>query len=360
MANTNISRKITKLIKKHEAIKKSAKKPNSESYLAEFKQKLQINFYNPKMVPQIVEDDESIFHDQDDRAVFENPTMEIWEDLEDQNIDMEDQNIDMEDQNNDMEDANDPIWLPENHSVTKELPTTSTGAETFVKNAIRCPEVTQACMSTGTTPATFMVLTTAMNFANNVVSQGNAVETIRNHQNQHRPIIANEIISKTKRDLADSVVFMQWDEKCLSNVTQEDNEKNHVERLAIVASNENGNRLLAIEKLKSGTGRNIAASLFNISKSFDIINLIMGIVFDTTSSNTGIENGAGILFQEMLGRYLLFLACRHHVLEVYLRTCFESIFGASGKFFYTYFRHFYRRLRSRFYLRVLKNVTFFN
>lgn len=43
---------------------------------------------------------------------------------------------------------------------------------------------------------------------------------------------------------------------------------------------------------------------------------VVGISFDTTSANTGRLNGACVLIEQKLGKDLLWLACRHHVLEV--------------------------------------------
>jgi hypothetical protein len=45
---------------------------------------------------------------------------------------------------------------------------------------------------------------------------------------------------------------------------------------------------------------------------------IFGMVFDTTSSNTGHKTAACIAIQRDLDRHLLWFACRHHVGEVIL------------------------------------------
>ena len=44
--------------------------------------------------------------------------------------------------------------------------------------------------------------------------------------------------------------------------------------------------------------------------------LIIGLVFDTTSINTGIRSGVAVSLEQAFGSKLLFLACRHHVLEL--------------------------------------------
>ena len=48
---------------------------------------------------------------------------------------------------------------------------------------------------------------------------------------------------------------------------------------------------------------------------------------DTTSSNTGVHRGAYALLQQLLDRQLLWLAYRHHILELVIGAAFRSIFG---------------------------------
>ena len=52
--------------------------------------------------------------------------------------------------------------------------------------------------------------------------------------------------------------------------------------------------------------------------------------FDTTSSNTGIRKGACTILQEVLQRQLLWMACRHHVLELVIGAAFGELFGATS------------------------------
>ena len=41
--------------------------------------------------------------------------------------------------------------------------------------------------------------------------------------------------------------------------------------------------------------------------------------FDTTASNTGVFSGACVSLEEELGKQLLYLACRHHCLELHIK-----------------------------------------
>ena len=52
--------------------------------------------------------------------------------------------------------------------------------------------------------------------------------------------------------------------------------------------------------------------------------------FDTTSGNTGHLNGACTLLEKKMGRELLWLACRHHVMELILLKVFTLCCGPSS------------------------------
>ena len=57
---------------------------------------------------------------------------------------------------------------------------------------------------------------------------------------------------------------------------------------------------------------------------------LAGLCFDTTSSNTGIHTGAITVIQSMLDKHLLFLACRHHNLEILSSSLFNEFLKSSG------------------------------
>lgn len=51
--------------------------------------------------------------------------------------------------------------------------------------------------------------------------------------------------------------------------------------------------------------------------------------FDTTSSNSGIYNGACKLLEDKMEHKLLYLACRHHIHEIIVADVFEACFGVT-------------------------------
>ena len=56
---------------------------------------------------------------------------------------------------------------------------------------------------------------------------------------------------------------------------------------------------------------------------------IIAMVWDTTSSNTGIHKGSATKFEESLQRAILWLACRHHIGELHIKHANIAVRGAT-------------------------------
>ena len=80
----------------------------------------------------------------------------------------------------------------------------------------------------------------------------------------------------------------------------------------------------------SGTGAAQAHAVFQALNKWKIADNVMGLCFDTTSFNAGRKSGACILLEHLLGRDLLYLACRHHILELVAGSAFTEMMGASS------------------------------
>ena len=89
-------------------------------------------------------------------------------------------------------------------------------------------------------------------------------------------------------------------------------------------------KLLAVPKIGRGTGNEQAAACLTVLDEWKLRDVVQGLVFDTTASNTGIHKGACVLIEEALGRELVNIGCRHHVLEVVLSNVFTALFGGTG------------------------------
>lgn len=120
-------------------------------------------------------------------------------------------------------------------------------------------------------------------------------------------------------------MVVHWDGKVLPDLVGNLN----VERIAVLVSYNGETKFLGAPKLISATGENIATVVFETINKWNIKDHVKGMSFDTTSSNTGIYNGACTHLQHMLGRNLLNFPCRHHILEICLRSVFDLFFKAS-------------------------------
>lgn len=88
--------------------------------------------------------------------------------------------------------------------------------------------------------------------------------------------------------------------------------RTNVERIAVLVSYNGTSKFLGAPKIQSSTGANIADVVYEKLVEWNIVDRVEGMSFDTTSSNTGIHIGAGVLLEKKMGRKLLNLACRHH------------------------------------------------
>ena len=100
-----------------------------------------------------------------------------------------------------------------------------------------------------------------------------------------------------------------------------------VNRLAVVLVQEEENQILGMVQTEDSTGKVEADAVKNTLDSWEIAEKIIACGFDTTASNTGVHKGSCTILQDLLQRQLLWLACRHHILELVLRATFQELFG---------------------------------
>lgn len=101
----------------------------------------------------------------------------------------------------------------------------------------------------------------------------------------------------------------------------------HEHRLAVLVSSSESDQLLGVPEVKAESGKDMSEAIYDLMVEWGIVDLIMAVSADTTNSNTGRFGGAIVRLEQLLGRDLLYLACRHHVHELLLRAAFESKFG---------------------------------
>jgi hypothetical protein len=122
-------------------------------------------------------------------------------------------------------------------------------------------------------------------------------------------------------------LLLHWDGKLLPNIA---GAEESVDRIAVIVTDVGIEKLLAIPKIGRGTEKDQAAACLKVLDEWNIRDVVHGLVFDTTASNTGILSGACVLIEKALGRELVHIGCRHHILEVVLSNVFTALFGETG------------------------------
>ena len=145
---------------------------------------------------------------------------------------------------------------------------------------------------------------------------------------RHRQECRKETAEAIKRDYVPAKSVVHWDGKLLPNVS---GNEALVDRLPVLLSSltDGTIKLLGIPALSSGTGRAAAEAVYEQLKSWSCDSVVVGMCFDTTACNRGKHTGACKLLEDSIGRNLLWLPCRHHILEVLLSDCFTVCFGPS-------------------------------
>lgn len=98
------------------------------------------------------------------------------------------------------------------------------------------------------------------------------------------------------------------------------------ERLAVTTTGYGMEQLVTIAAISNGTGQAIASSVAVELEKKGIKDQIKAICYDTTASNSGTRNGSVALLEKELGRKLLHLPCRHHIMELILEAAFTKVF----------------------------------
>ena len=119
-------------------------------------------------------------------------------------------------------------------------------------------------------------------------------------------------------------VTVHWDGKTL---TLKGNKKSN--RVCVYLTGAEANtirKLLGVPETPSGTGAAEAKIETELLMSWEVLEVI-GMVFDTTSSNTGAEIGACKYIEVWKGSAILWLACRHHIGELHMMRAVHTIIG---------------------------------
>ena len=78
-------------------------------------------------------------------------------------------------------------------------------------------------------------------------------------------------------------------------------------------------KLLGVPEVESGTGAAEAQVVKDMLTKWKIREGVVGLVFDTTASNSGIHSGACRHIEDFLIEPVLWLVCQHHIHELYMK-----------------------------------------
>lgn len=142
-----------------------------------------------------------------------------------------------------------------------------------------------------------------------------------------------ELRERQKKELhsflrrSDCKIVIQFDGKKYTKLNER-----HVgneERIIVLGHTMRGDIPLGLFIVETHSGADCAQAVFKSIETHNIQERIVGLVCDTESVNTGVENGACALIERRLGKLLPRLMCRHHIFEIILKAEFEFCFGLS-------------------------------
>ena len=203
-----------------------------------------------------------------------------------------------------------------------------------VKNVIT-PSVAAALDRTKITDrgAVYVLSAAAHSLGHDVSELNINHNSIWRHRREHR---RNAPVALKEELRGGCMLIVHWDGKLMQDLTRNES----VERLPILVSGNGTSQLLNVPKLPNGTGSEMAKAVVKALEDWDLTERIGGMSFDTTSSNTGRNNGACVLIEQQLKTDLLYFACRHHVLELLLAEAFKTVMGPTSGPNVTMFKRF--------------------
>lgn len=199
-----------------------------------------------------------------------------------------------------------------------------------IEKIINSPDVSAVLDRTGISSPKFTLLCGAIagvigEDLNEVTLSASTVEKRRKiHRDRIVTIIKDDFMSSARTHLV-----LHWDGKKLLDTTNESLalRKKKVERLAVVVTGADTQKIITIAKTKDGTGLVTSETVLEHVTEWNLLEAIVAICTDTTASNTGVTNGSVVLFQESIQRNVLYFACRHHVDEIIIGGVFIGLFG---------------------------------
>lgn len=175
-----------------------------------------------------------------------------------------------------------------------------------------------------------MVASTVNAIGGNVDELVASLPTIKRHRKQEQERIACKLKADFIVKFKSHKKILHWDGK----VTQFMDAQGHVYQdcnavvISIPLSDEKP-QFIGAPVVTRGTGQLLARAALHCVNEWEARESIIGTVFDTTSANTGLHEGAAVHIENGLGHSLLWLACRHHIAELHIKHSYDKVQGAT-------------------------------
>ena len=90
------------------------------------------------------------------------------------------------------------------------------------------------------------------------------------------------------------------------------------------------NEVVGCAQITKCTRQAAVTAAVNLIQEWNLTDRIKFMCFDTTVSNTEVNAGTCILLEEKLGRNLISLTCRHHIMELIVAKVSDTVTGSSS------------------------------
>ena len=157
-----------------------------------------------------------------------------------------------------------------------------------------------------------------------------------------------EVQSKFQALAMDKFKVVHWDGKLIEFLAR-DGGGVYEDANAVVLSSPLGFKptFIAAPSVRRGTGQQLCDATITTLEQRNLLEKenTIGMVWDTTASNTGIHAGAAVYFERYIGHAILYVACRRHMLELHIKHAYDEVLGhskAADNLFFKRFRDWWQ------------------
>ncbi len=154
--------------------------------------------------------------------------------------------------------------------------------------------------------------------------------TVKRHRKKEQTEIANKIRDSFRSEWKGWPKILHWDGKVMELDEPQGRSYQDVNAavLSVPGSGSKG-MVIGAPTVARGTGQQLARSATDKAAEWTDLADIVGGVFDTTSANTGINEGAMTYIERILNDPMFWIACRHHMAELHLNHPYNLIMHRS-------------------------------